>query len=231
MKTKVLAGGLVCLASLSGCASHNVISREVETAPGVNVVSTDNGVFIGSIAVRRALTSNEPGQVQSCLSSNIERSASTQSAASGPEQQAAADTNASSNSTEPLTEHVSGWTELATTDETGRTLAYRLELQTIGSSNYYYFDQLGVASSRSHNVHDYSPIGAWDSATPKAAYAALGKVTDSIQNCLSGQTNGAQPANAAASQQQPQQAAQQQPQQAAPQQAAQQQQSANTSVE
>lgn len=178
----------MCLASLSGCASHNVISREVETAPGVNVVSTDNGVFIGSIAARRALTSNEPGQVQSCLSSNIERSSTTQSAASGPEKQAAADNDTSPRSTEPMTEHVSGWVDLADTGESGKTLAYRLELQTIGSSNYYYYDQLGVASSRSHDVHDYSPIGAWDSAVPKAAYTALNKLTDNLQNCLSGQS-------------------------------------------
>lgn len=178
MKKALLAGGVACLVSLAGCASHNIIARNVETAPGVNTFSADGGNYIGSIAMRRALTESGSDKVQSCLASSVEEGKGTESAASSPEQAGQEDNKSSM---EPNTQRITGWT-----DAGGKTLAYRLEVQTIGHSNYYYYDQLGTSVSRSQNPGDYSPLGAWDGDQASKVYGALSKVTDQVQGCLSG---------------------------------------------
>ncbi|WP_027349239.1 hypothetical protein [Halotalea alkalilenta] len=180
MKKTLLAGGLAVMATLSGCASsHNVMSREVESAQGVNVVNTDQGNVIGSISMRRDLVSVEEPQVAACLASNVQHTNRDQSAAALPSQPGQAVATEGSMRDEPQTQRISGWGEVGE-----QTLAYRLELQTLGDSNYYFFDQLGLAATRSDDVSDYRPLGAWEREVPTAVYQALSATADRVQQCL-----------------------------------------------
>gem|GEM_PF-4697512 len=185
MKRIWLSGGAIALFALAGCASHNVMSRNVETALGVNVTNTDKGAVIDSISQRRPLTKLSSSTINACLNKSV---SSSDVITKGRQQSPAAESTGANYNTaghsdnNASTEWVTGWTKAG-----AHTLAYRLELETLGDSNYYYYDQLGLSGSRSDNANNYEPVPAWDGKTASDVYGALSNVTQGIQHCLQAQ--------------------------------------------
>lgn len=160
-------GSVAGSALLAGCASTSphVISRTAEVSPSINVVRTDQGNVVGSIAMRRDATRVNDLAVRDCLLAQV-----------------VPDSN------EPATDIVqpeaSVWQRQGNITLDGQSLHYRLSLQRLNNQNYYLFDQLGQSNRDAQGQATWTPVPAWDDHQPKALHDALVERTNAVQECL-----------------------------------------------
>ncbi|WP_106477006.1 hypothetical protein [Phytohalomonas tamaricis] len=163
--------GALSLGLLAGCSSpHYVVAPGLMTQQeGTVVVQRDNGNYLSGVSFRRLHTPIDETALRSCLVTPAQTG------------------TASARNSVPFTFHDIVISEdLDTNQAQGSVstelgvLTYRLELQLIQDTNYYYFDQLQLAS----NGQEQAAVGAWEDADPKTVHDALEQVTDTLQNCF-----------------------------------------------
>lgn len=167
-----MVGSVVVLALLTGCSTSSpfVISRTIETTPGVNVVQRANGNEVASIALRReGFNVNDTG-IRACLVQNMVPLSNVPG-------------------TDVLQPDVETYQRQGNADTRLGNLHYRASLQTVGGEYYYLFDQLGWQRNTDANAKgaadNLTPIGAWQGDAYQVAYDTLVSISNQTQGCLS----------------------------------------------
>ncbi|ARS53905.1 hypothetical protein B9G99_14370 [Kushneria konosiri] len=172
---------VAALTLMTGCVSGQyILDEQVSQNREIHPVQGEDGNYLGSFALRKPYTEVTPMQLEQCLSSNMEQR-QVKLAASHLRDPIGQSEKVAFNGMSGDDHHVvSGLTGV--THHDGRDLAYRLELQRLPEANYYYFDRLGEAVAGSSD--QFTPIGAWASASPIEATQGYEAVANHIQSCL-----------------------------------------------
>lgn len=164
-----MLGSVAVLTVLAGCSTSSpfVISRNIETTPGVNVAQRANGNEVESIALRREGARVNDAGIRACFLQNVVP----------VENQPGTDI---------LQPDVDTYQRLGNTDTRLGNLHYRATLQTVGGQHYYLFDQLGwQRNDAKEGQENYTPIGAWQNDATQVAYDAVVGISGKLQDCLS----------------------------------------------
>lgn len=177
--------GAAAATLLAGCGpTHHILDEGVGNSREVNPVIGVDGDYLGAIALRKPYTEADDALRQRCMHATLEPAPAgvEPMALSSPVIGESRPFNASPSDRQSERQTLTG-----ITDFQGRTFIYRLELQQVADSNYYYFDRLGERQAdRGGEAPRYVPIGAWSEAEPMAVHEALGGVADRLQACLAG---------------------------------------------
>lgn len=173
--------GVAALTLMTGCVSSQyILDEQVSQNREIHPVQGEDGNYLGSFALRRPYTEVTPMQLEQCLSANMEQRRFKLAAGHLRDPIGQGEKVAFNGMSGDDNDVVSGLTGV--THHDGRDLAYRLELQRLPEANYYYFDRLGEAVAGSRD--QFTPIGAWASASPIEATQGYEAVAEHIQSCL-----------------------------------------------